>query len=168
MKESTENSFTIDETLILVKDNAATSQAIIRKLGNLLFKQGFVRDTYTQAVIDRENSSPTGLPARQAGVAVPHTDTRHVIHSAIAIASLENPAPFHKMGSPEDIIQVDIVIMLAVHDAKLVTPTLRKIIFILENDEALLKMKNAESKKMIQDVMVEHINKTSLPNHPSE
>ena len=83
-----------------------------------------------------------------AGVAIPHTDTGHVIKPAIAIATLENPVTFHMMGTPDEEVPVEIVIMLAVHDAKLVIPVLRKIIFILENDEAIIKMKSATSKKL--------------------
>jgi len=152
-----EINFTIDESLILVHDKAETREEIINKLGKLLFDQGFVKDSYTQAVIDRERTYPTGLQAKVAGVAVPHTDTDHVNHPAIAIATLANPINFHVMGSPEDQVPVEIVIMLAVHDAKLVIPILRKVIFILENDQALLKMKNANSKIEIKKAMLDHI-----------
>jgi len=153
--------FTIDEKLILVKAAFNTREEIITKLGGLLFENGFVKDSYTQAVLNREITYPTGLPARMAGVAVPHTDTDHVIKPAIAIATLANPITFYMMGSPETEVQVEIVIMLAVHDAKLVIPVLRKVIFILEDDEALLKMKNAATKTEIKNAMVDHIQSLS-------
>lgn len=149
--------FTIDEKLILVKENFNSREEIITKLGGLLFDNGFVKDTYTQAVLHREITYPTGLPARVAGVAVPHTDTDHVLKPAIAIATLAKPVTFYMMGSPDVEIQTEIVIMLAIHDAKLVIPVLRKIIFILEDDEALLKMKNAKTKTEIKEAMVNHI-----------
>jgi len=156
--ESTDTNFTIDEKLILVKESVESKEEIIKKLGGLLFKNGFVKDTFVQAVLDREKTYPTGLQARMAGVAIPHTDTDHVLKPAIAIATLAHPLIFNGMGTPDVEIKVEIVIMLAVHDAKLVIPILRKVIFILENDEALLKMKNAETKKEIRNVMLQHIN----------
>lgn len=149
--------FTIDEKLILVRENFISREEIITKLGGLLFENGFVKDTYTQAVLHREITYPTGLPARVAGVAIPHTDTEHVLKPAIAIATLAKPVTFYMMGSPDVEIQAEIVIMLAIHDAKLVIPVLRKIIFILEDDEALLKMKNAKTKTEIKEAMVNHI-----------
>lgn len=155
--KSNDANFTIDESLILVKEPAETREEIIKKLGKLLFNNGFVKDSYTQAVIERERVYPTGLQARMAGVAVPHTDTEHVIKPAIAIASLSNPLTFNAMGTEDDEVQVEIIIMLAVHDAKLVIPILRKVIFILENDDALLKIKNAETKAEIRNIMIEHI-----------
>jgi PTS system galactitol-specific IIA component len=156
-EESTLANFTIDEKLILVKENAASPEEIIRKLGGLLFENGFVKDTYTQAVLDREVVYPTGLQARMAGVAIPHTDTDHVLKPAIAIATLAEPVTFQMMATPDEKVQVEIVIMLAVHDAKLVIPVLRKVIFILENDEALVAMKNAETKTDIKTAMLKHI-----------
>lgn len=153
--------FAIDEELILVKESVQTREEIIQKLGGLLFKNGFVKDSYTQAVLQREITYPTGLPARMAGVAVPHTDTDHVLKPAIAMANLAEPVTFFMMGSPETEVKVEIVIMLAVHDAKLVIPVLRKVIFILEDDEALLKIKNASTKTEIKNAMVEHIQSLS-------
>jgi len=149
--------FSIDEKLILVKEQVNSREEIINKLGNLLFDNGFVKDSYTQAVLDRERTYPTGLQARVAGVAVPHTDTEHVIKPAIAIATLKEPLIFHMMGSPESEVNVEIVIMLAVHDAKLVIPVLRKVIFILENDQALTNIKIATTKTEIKNAMLDHI-----------
>ncbi|MDK2982321.1 MAG: galactitol system component [Chloroflexota bacterium] len=156
-EEFTLADFTIDEKLILVNEDAATPEEIIRKLGGLLFENGFVKDSYTQAVLDREQVYPTGLQARKAGVAIPHTDTEHVLKPAIAIATLSKPITFQMMATPEEKVQVEIVIMLAVHDAKLVIPVLRKVIFILENDEALVAMKNAETKSQVKQAMIKHI-----------
>ena len=158
-KENTEVNFTIDKNLIIVKDTSQTPKEIITKLGNLLYKYGFVKESYIQAVLDREEKFPTGLQARIAGVAVPHTDTEHVINPAIAIATLEKPVVFHQMGgTPNSIVNVEVVIMLAIHNAKLVIPILRKVIFILENDKALLKIKDAKNKEEIKNAMLDHIN----------
>lgn len=153
--------FAIDEKLILVNESINTREEIIQKLGGLLFENGYVKDTYTQAVLHREITYPTGLPARVAGVAVPHTDTEHVIKPAIAIATLVNPIPFYMMGSPDVEVKVEIIIMLAIHDAKLVIPVLRKIIFILENDAALTKIKEAKTKAEIKQAMLDHIKSLS-------
>ena len=65
------------------------------------------------------------------------------------------------MGSPDVEIQAEIVIMLAIHDAKLVIPVLRKIIFILENDAALTKIKEATTKTEIKQAMLDHIKSLS-------
>lgn len=161
MDNNTAVDFAIDEKMILVKESINTREEIIQKLGGLLFENGYVKDSYTQAVLQREITYPTGLPARVAGVAVPHTDTEHVIKPAIAIATLTSPTTFYMMGSPDVEVKVEIIIMLAIHDAKLVIPVLRKIIFILEDDAALTKIKEAKTKSEIKQAMLDHIKSLS-------
>ncbi|MDP2964773.1 MAG: PTS sugar transporter subunit IIA [Pelolinea sp.] len=151
------NKLTIDEKLILVKEPVKDKEDIIRRLGGLLFSNGFVKDTYTQAVYDRELVYPTGLKARVTGVAVPHTDTQHVNKPAVAIATLQDPIIFNGMGAPDTEISVDIVLMLAINDPKQVVNVLRKVIFVIEDDEALKKMLAATSKMEIKDIMHAHI-----------
>lgn len=158
MEESiSKNDLAIDESIILVKETVTDKEEIIRKLGGLLFDNGFVKDTYIQAVIDRELVYPTGLKARVTGVAVPHTDTQHVIKPAVAIATLKTPVIFNGMGAPETEVTVDIVLMLAIHDPKLVVNVLRKVIFVIEDDKSLKNLLAANSKTEIKTIMRTHI-----------
>jgi len=156
-KQKDTNELTIDEKIILVKESVKDKEEIIRKLGSLLLSNGFVKESYTQAVYDRELVYPTGLKARVTGVAVPHTDTIHVNKAAVAIATLKNPIVFNGMGAPETEVSVDIVLMLAIHDPKQVVNVLRKVIFVIEDDEALKKLQAAETKKEIKEIMQAHI-----------
>jgi len=156
-KNLNQDELSIEEHLILVKEKVISREEIIRKLGSLLLENRYVKDTYTQAVLDREIEYPTGLQARVTGVAIPHTDTEHVLKPAVAIATLENPIIFNGMGMPDTKVEVDIILMLAIHDPKLVVSILRKVIFILEDDEALKKMQSAKTKPEIKSIMINHI-----------
>ena len=147
----------IDEKLILVKESVSSREEIIRKLGDLLYSNKYVKDTYTQAVLDREVIYPTGLQARVAGVAIPHTDTDHVISPAVAVATLQEPVIFKGMGAPDTEISVDIVMMLAIHDPNLVVKVLRNVIFILEDDQSLAALQSATSKEEIKQIIENHI-----------
>lgn len=147
----------IEEELILVKEKISSREDIIKKLGGMLLDNGYVKATYTQAVLNREVEYPTGLQARVTGVAIPHTDTEHVIKPAVAIATLEEAVIFNGMGMPDTKVDVDIVIMLAIHDPKQVIRILRSVIFILEDDNALKNMQTAKSKSEIKAIMLNHI-----------
>jgi PTS system galactitol-specific IIA component len=153
--------FTIDEKFILVNESISSKEEIITKLGDLLFQNGFVKDTYTQAVLDREIVYPTGLKARVTGVAVPHTDIIHVIKPAVAIATLKEPVVFHGMGAPDTDVEVSIVLMLAIHDPQEVVNVLRKIIFVIEDDAALQKILAATDKAEIKNTLKAHIDALS-------
>jgi galactitol PTS system EIIA component len=152
---------TISEDLILVNQEVSSQEEIIRRLGGLLFEHGFVKDTYIQAVLDREIVYPTGLSARVTGVAVPHTDTEHVNNSAVAVATLKDPVIFNGMGAPKTEVSVYVVMMLAIHDKTQVINILRKVILIIEKDEVLKKIWDAKDPLTIKQVMEEHIQSVS-------
>ena len=64
--------------LIAVDVQAETSEEAIRKVGQIFLDNGFVKDTYIDAVVAREKVYPTGLQLADMGVAMPHTDPPHV------------------------------------------------------------------------------------------
>jgi PTS system galactitol-specific IIA component len=150
-------SMTIHEDNIVANMEADDRIEVIRRLGSLLFRNGYVKDTYVQAVLDREVVFPTGLQTSMLGMAIPHTDTEHVIKPAIAIATLARPVIFQGMGSPETDVPVSVVMMLAVSDPKSVIPVLRSVLFILEKSEALDALTKATSQLEIKKVVQNHI-----------
>jgi PTS system galactitol-specific IIA component len=149
--------FVISEKNMIIDLEADTYQEVIQKLGTLLFKEGFVKDSYVQAVLDREEIFPTGLQFKGGGIAIPHTDSEHVKRSTLGIATLSKDVDFHAMAEPDKIISVSIVMMLAVADKNKVVPVLTKIINILQNETAIAALKNATSKTEIKTVITNHI-----------
>lgn len=155
--EAVEDGLTISEENILVGTEAKSCEDIIKKLGALLYNNGFVRDTFTQAVLDREKMYPTGLQTNTFGFAIPHTDTEHVIKASLAIATLQEPVPFRAMDNPDINIPVTIVMMLAIRDPKKVVPILRSVISIIEDGDALIALSKASSTLEIKEVVHHHI-----------
>lgn len=149
--------FVISEENVIINLEAETYQEVIQRLGAILFQNGFVKDSYVQAVLDREEIFPTGLQVKGAGIAIPHTDSEHVNTSTLGVATLSKAVEFHAMAEPEKIIPVSIVMMLAVADKNKVVPVLTKIINILQNETAISALKNATSKTEIRAVITEHI-----------
>ena len=147
----------IDEGNILVKARAASAGEIIRRLGDLLYQNGYVKDSFTQAVLDREAIYPTGLQTQLLGFAIPHTDTVHVNRPAVAVATLEGTVDFQAMDNPEVPVPVSIVMMLAISDPKSVVNVLRKVISILENEPALRGLAAASSPGEVREIIFDHI-----------
>jgi PTS system galactitol-specific IIA component len=144
---------------ILVHAKADSREEIIRQLGSLLLEHGLVKDTFVQAVLDREKAYPTGLQTNILGFAIPHTDTEHVNSPALAIATLSQPVVFQAMGDPETSVSVQVVMMLAISDPKAVVHILRKVISILEDSEALTGLLGASSREEIKQIVRTHIQK---------
>lgn len=59
-----------------------------------MFEKGYVKSTYIDAVLEREKTLPTGLDIGEMCVAIPHTDSKHVNESNVALAVLKNPVEF--------------------------------------------------------------------------
>ena len=147
----------IEEGNILVKARAESAEEIIRRLGELLYQNGYVKDSFTQAVLDREVIYPTGLQTQLLGFAIPHTDTEHVNRPAVAVATLEGTVNFRAMDNPEVLVPVSIVMMLAISDPKSVVNVLRKVISILENEPALRGLAAASSAREVREIIFDHI-----------
>ena len=107
-----------DESLIVPHLEARDAADAIRALGTLLYHQGYVRDTFVEAVLEREKSFPTGLPTAEIQVAIPHADVEHVVKPGIAIGILEEPVEFGEMGSEDQKVRVKIICMLAVRQSE--------------------------------------------------
>ncbi len=152
------------EANILVQAKAGSREDIIRQLGSLLFEHGLVKDTFVQAVLDREKVYPTGLQTSILGFAIPHTDTEHVNSPALAIATLSQPVVFQAMGDPDTSVSVRVVMMLAISDPKAVVHVLRKVISILEDREALTGLLGASSQERVRQIVQAHIEKMSSEN----
>ena len=61
-----------DQSLILKVEHAKTNTEVLTTMCNHLCDKGIVKDTYCQAILDREASFPTGLNTHGINVAIPH------------------------------------------------------------------------------------------------
>jgi PTS system galactitol-specific IIA component len=153
MLEQAQTEYKIDESLVKVKLQARNWEDVLRKMGTTLFEQGYVRDTYIKGLIDRETEFPTGIAIDKMGVAIPHTEASHVIKTTVAVAVLDKSVPFSLMGSDEGSVDVDIVFMLAVDNPDKHLLFLQKLMGILQKEEVLLGIKNAEYSKVIAEIL---------------
>lgn len=140
----------ISEDLVLAGLKAEDDVSCIEQLGNLLYRKGYVKDSYTQAAIDREKVYPTGLSTDEVGVAIPHTDAIHVIKPAVAIGTLEKPVPFHLMGGDEDQkVEVSVIFQLAINDPSEQLQMLQSLVGLFANGDLLKNLLKAPDPESI-------------------
>ena len=124
---------------------AQDSQDVITHLGNLLYKAGYVRDTFSQAAIDRENSMPTGLPlSGEINAAIPHTEVEHVIKCGLGLATLSAPVAFRNMVVTDETVPVQIVFVMALDQPKSQVEMLKEIASILQRPETITRLMQAK------------------------
>jgi len=128
---------------------AKDSTEAITTLGTRLLEQGFVRDTFIQAVLDREKVFATGLPTPEIQVAIPHADVEHVLRSAIAIGVLATPVQFGEMGNPDGHVQASVIFMLAVKESDSLVSLLQNLVGIFQDPAMLRQMIESADREAI-------------------
>ena len=143
--------------LILLDVEAENQFNLLEKVADNLHQLGYVKDTYKNAVIEREKVFATGLPTLMGGVAIPHTDIQHVNTPAISIARLKNPVDFVIMGDDTATVAVDLIFMLAMKEEHAQLELLQSLMGILQDEEALSFIKKAPTKEDIRKFVSEKL-----------
>lgn len=142
-----------DQSLILKVEHAKTDTEVLTAMCNHLCNKGIVKDTYCQAILEREANFPTGLNTHGINVAIPHADVCHVNTASLCVAVLNPAVDFHAMDEPEDAVSVHLVIMLVLTEPHGHLEMLQKIVGLIQNQEDVKKIITAEDKGAIEAVI---------------
>ncbi len=147
----------IFKELIATDVEAKNSEEVIRKVGKLFYDNGFVKDSYIDAVIKREKVYPTGLQLDGIAVAMPHTDPPHVNRSGVCVAKLKNPVTFQHMGAEDVSVQAELIFMMAIQNPDEHMETLQKVLNVFQNVEIAQKFKNAKNNDELYEIALKYI-----------
>ena len=134
-----------NDALIMLNLDVNDKFELLSKVADNLHSLGYVKETYKNAVIEREKIFATGLPTLLGGVAIPHTDINHVNIPAISIARLKKPVDFIIMGDDSETIAVDLIFMLAMKEEHAQLELLQSLMGILQDEISLKFIKTSES-----------------------
>ena len=143
----------LNENLIVPDLEAGSSDEVFEKLGGLFISEGYCKDTYVDALKEREKDFPTGINMGSIGIAIPHTDKQHVIKGGVAIGVLKQPVHFFQMGTTDESVETKLVFMLAVEDPKEHLAFLQRILTVLQDQDVLTKIMETDNKKQIIEII---------------
>lgn len=135
----------LQEELIFLDVTADDQIDLLKKMSQKLFEHGYVKESFTAGITQREKKFPTGLDTGTVKVALPHTDAKHVIKPAILVASLKQPVDFMAMGTNDQRVPVSLIFMLAIAEPKAQLATLSKLMGIFTEHELLTELHGANS-----------------------
>ncbi|MBS7007819.1 PTS sugar transporter subunit IIA [Anaerostipes sp.] len=147
----------LNKELILPQIDAEDSGSIFEEAGGKLISLGYCKDSYVEALKQREKDFPTGVDMGGAGVAIPHTDVSHVLKKGIAIVTTKKPVSFVQMGTDDETVDVRVIFMLAV-DEKGHLELLQAILGILRDLDVIDKLSNAQDPEEIINIIKEKEN----------
>lgn len=133
---------------------ATTSEEVIRELGGKLQKQGYVKDNFVEAALEREANMPTGLPlGGEINAAIPHVDIEYVNKSALGLATLKEEVVFYNMVESDVEVPCRLIFMLALDQPKSQIEMLQSVAAVLQDPEIIKKLVNAETAEAIFDIL---------------
>lgn len=146
------------EDFVLVDVSADSMEELMGMLCSYAQKKGYVKESYLEAVLERESLYPTGLPTEVLKVALPHTtDKDHVIQSGIFIAKLKKPVLFKEMGDGVKDVPVEMVFMLSVNGTSDQLVALKGIVGMFTKPEAQIALKDAQTPAEIIAAIKTHL-----------
>ncbi|WP_172369986.1 PTS sugar transporter subunit IIA [Sporosarcina jiandibaonis] len=141
------------ESIILLDLEGSTKEDVLRAMAKNLVEKGLVKESFTEAIIAREQEYATGLPTMGVSVAIPHTDIEHVSKKTMSVAVLKEPVDFGVMGDPTEITPVKLVFMLAMDKTDSQLSLLTKLMQIFQDEAILLQLANENDKSEILNLL---------------
>ena len=146
----------------LKANNLKNNKEVLSNLADYLKEEKMVKESFKEAILEREKSYPTGLQFDGYGIALPHTDSEHVIKSQIAIMTLEKPVKFVEMATTDKEIEVKTIFMLALKDSNQHIKILQKVMELLQDKEAMSMIESFDDSKEDVENLIELLEKHEL------
>jgi len=138
----------ISEKLIELGIDTPDKGKAIKILADKLKAMDFVKEGFYENVMKREETFPTGLPTI-IPIALCHTEAQYVKQSALTIGVLKTPIQFHEMGTPENLLNVNMIFLMALNDPKDQIAWLQKMVIAFKSKETLEHIQFATNKRKL-------------------
>ncbi len=149
----------LKEDCILGNIEVPSKEAALDIMARHLYEKGYVKESYIQAIQDREASYPSGLPMEILKIAIPHTDADHVNQSVICFARLNKEVEFSVMGAPEEKIPVRLISMFALKEKKKIGDLLETLITTYQDNDVLQALVDSSDESEIYEILKTNVGK---------
>lgn len=146
------NGIKLDKRLIFVNVENSDKDQVLKTMSKRLWECGYVKETFYQALQDRERKYPTGIQGQYLSFAMPHTYPEHVLKSGICVAVCKHTIPFGSMEDRDSLLPCSIIFMLAITDPKQHLSLLKRLMEVTQNQELVRRLKSAETPEDIETV----------------
>lgn len=118
----------------------------IRTCAELLQQQGYVKDTFGDACLAREQKFPTGVPVPR-GLAIPHADSIHVLKSCLCLLKLSKSVKFNRIDDPNATVDVSFVVCIAIAQGSNHNAVLAQLIQAFQDENFVNGLSQSSSKE---------------------
>ncbi|MGM0603201.1 MAG: PTS sugar transporter subunit IIA [Bacillota bacterium] len=147
----------VEKDLILINDQSKTQEELFKKVSEILMKKNIVKESYYNALLERESIFPTGINTEPINVAIPHTDNKHIKRASLMIVKMDNPITFKQMDDKNNEVNVEVIFFLLIDEKEKQSKFLSKLIMAFQNSSFLKSIKNSENKDEILNLVKENL-----------
>jgi PTS system galactitol-specific IIA component len=148
----------LDKNLVFRQLEFKTSEEVESYIADQLLNQGYVKQGYKKALLDREKQFPTALPSSPPAIAIPHANADLVNKTTLAVVTLKNPVTFKNMGAVDEDVNVQIVIALVISEPHSQVEVLQKVVGIVQNEKLRKDILNANDNQTLINLVQNVIN----------
>lgn len=145
------------ENLFLPHISGKNDREVLIKVASNLQQKKIVKDGYVDAILQREQKYPTGLPVGNIGVAVPHADYKLVNKATLSVATLTEPIIFHNMGDVKATLPVQIIIMMAIKEPHSQVKVLQRLMEIIQDESFRKDMVDADTPAKLKNLFLDKL-----------
>lgn len=146
----------VEPNCIFLDAEVKNFEEVIQLIGEQFIAKGIAKETYIDAVIQREKVYPTGLPANGYNIAIPHTDSGHILRPSVGVIVTKEPIEVSMMGSPETKLACQLFFPLAMEHPKKQLALLKQLMGFFQEKDNLEKIYRAKSKTEVLETL-QHI-----------
>lgn len=138
-------------------DSYNNFEEALKSTAKVLLNNNLVKDNFVHEILKREENFPTGLNFGSYGIAIPHTDAEFVNKEAMAINVLSNPVKFKQMASDGEVVDVNLIVMLAIKNKDNQVPYLQALISIFQDEEKVRQLLSCDNEELIKEKFKNYI-----------
>lgn len=150
--------------LVAILDEEAGQAEYLHLIAEKLKDQGYVEDSYEEAITQREKEFPTGLQTSSIGVAIPHTDPQHIKKPFISILKLNKPVRFGQMGTIDQFVDVSYLFMLGFEKGEHQLILLQNLMKMFTDEIAMEKLINSNDEAEIYQIVTDYYGSMTVNN----
>ena len=142
-----------DRDLVVCDMQASSDTEVFEKAAALLRARNLVKDSFLEAICERERNFPTGVPVGEVNVAIPHVESRHVNGSAVLAITLRDLVPFSSMVDREQKIGVGLVFILVLQHGKMHLTMLQNLMKIVQSPEIISALRAEHEVERVYEML---------------
>ncbi|MDN4593880.1 PTS sugar transporter subunit IIA [Polycladomyces subterraneus] len=140
----------------------ADREDLLEKLSRYLCEKGFVKETFREAILERERKYPTGLRILPYHVAIPHTDPEHIKTPFIAMVRPKQSIEFVEMATHDQVVDARLVFVLGLKQSAEQVDLLQSLVDLFMKQQVMDQLLKEHDVEIIMSLLEKNLSAKGL------